>query len=252
MGKKVIFLFIFVLSLSLVSSISPNLPNGNSILPNLADAVQTNNTYNVNYTATTITQGGGNVFDQDLNTTEDVIFNSVNVTTWFRGLFNWTSISNFLTFDGSNLDFDDGEFNSTYDNRYVEITGDSMTGSLNISGNLTVTGNVTANEFFGDIEADFVKIALGGGSPTIDQLQEYLDNTGSSGFFEGGDLTDGGSGTVDIASGSGFIRTTTDENSELQSFKWSASSGIAVTDDTTQYVYVDDSGVISLSTNEFL
>ncbi|KKN13575.1 hypothetical protein LCGC14_1004970, partial [marine sediment metagenome] len=112
--------------------------------------------------------------------------------------------------------------------------------------------NITANEFFGDINATFVKIALGSGSPTIDQMQEYLDNTGSSGFFLGGGLSDGGSGTLDVAAGSGFIRTTNDTNAELQSFKWSASSGIAVTDNTTQYVYVDDSGVISLSTNEFL
>ena len=95
-------------------------------------------------------------------------------------------------------------------------------------------------------------IATGGGSPTVDQIQEYLDNTGSSGFFLGGELSDGGGGTLDVAAGSGFIRTTNDDNAELQSFKWSGSTGIAVTDNVTQYVYVDDSGVISLSINEFL
>ena len=118
--------------------------------------------------------------------------------------------------------------------------------------NLTSTGNITANNFFGNISANFVQIALGGGSPTINQLQEYLDNTGSSGFFLGGDLSDGGAGTLDISAGSGFIRTTNDKNAELQSFKWDAVSGMAVTDDTTQYVYVDDDGVISLSQDEFL
>lgn len=97
-----------------------------------------------------------------------------------------------------------------------------------------------------------VSIATGVGSPTVDQLQEYLDNTGSSGFFLGGVLSDGGAGTLNVAAGSGFIRTTNDPRAELQSFKWSESLGIAVTDDTTQYVYVDYLGVVSLSTNEFL
>ena len=109
----------------------------------------------------------------------------------------------------------------------------------------------TGTNFTG-IPASGVSIATGGGSPTVDQVQEYLDNTGSSGFFLGGALSDGGAGTLDVAAGSGFIRTTNDDNAELQSFKWSASAGIAVTDNTTQYVYVDDAGAISLSTDEFL
>ncbi len=104
----------------------------------------------------------------------------------------------------------------------------------------------------GQVNAGDIPIALGGGSPTVDQIQEYFDNTGSSGFFLGGAISDGGAGTVDVAAGEGFIRTTNDDNAELQSFKWSASNGIAVTDDTTQYIYVDDAGAISLSTSEFL
>jgi hypothetical protein len=102
------------------------------------------------------------------------------------------------------------------------------------------------------IPASSVSIATGSGSPTINQIQEYLNNTGSSGFFLGGELSDGGAGTLNVAAGSGFIRTTNDDHAELQSFKWSESLGIAVTNNTTQYVYVDDSGVISLSTDEFL
>ena len=102
------------------------------------------------------------------------------------------------------------------------------------------------------ITAADVSIATGIGSPTIDQVQEYFDNTGSSGFFGGGVVSDGGAGTVDITAGSGFIRTTNDGNAELQSFKWAASMGMAVTDNTTQYIYVDDAGTISLSMDEFL
>ncbi len=136
-------------------------------------------------------------------------------------------------------------------NGFISQASSTVSGDFLVSGNATTTGVQHVNSITG-VDAFEVAIALGGGSPTIDQLQEYLDNTGSSGFFEGGDLTDGGGGTVDVAAGSGFIRTTNDDNVELQSFKWSASSGVAVADNTTQYVYVDDSGTISLSTNEFL
>ncbi len=109
------------------------------------------------------------------------------------------------------------------------------------------TSNITE-----PISAANVSIALGGGSPTVDQMQEYIDNTGSAGFFLGGNLSDGGSGTVDVDAGEGFIRTSDDPNAQLQSFKWNDSLGIAIPDNTTQYVYVDNSGAISLSTDEFL
>ena len=126
----------------------------------------------------------------------------------------------------------------------------SVQGSALISGDLSVA-NLTASGTITGVTAADVTIALGSGSPTVDQMQEYLDNTGSSGFFLGGAISDGGAGTVDIAAGSGFIRTTNDDNVQLLSFKWSASSTVLVTDNTTQYIYVDDDGVISLTTDEF-
>ena len=101
------------------------------------------------------------------------------------------------------------------------------------------------------VNAADVPIAVGTGSPTVDQIQEYFDNVGSSGYFTGGELSDGGSGTVDVNSGEGFIRTSANDNAPLLSFKWSASAGVAVADNTTQYVFVDDTGTINLSSDEF-
>lgn len=124
-------------------------------------------------------------------------------------------------------------------NEHIDWTTDQ--GATNID-----SANITG------VDASIVNIALGGGSPTVDQIQEYIDNTGSSGYFLGGELSDGGAGTIDVAAGSGFIRTTNDNNAELQSFKWSASSGLAITDNTTQYIYVDDSGTVTASSDEFL
>ncbi len=260
MINKKLFLisFVFLLFFPLVSAELPDLINGNQNLPELKDS----NTLIGNFTFSSKCINGGAEIRSDGTICGQrlEVFNVTSVNITFQ---NVTVEEDFIVEGdftlGQKITFSFGEIIDNIVNGWIRITGGlnvtgetNLNGNVSIVGNLSVEGNTTSNEFFGDIEADFVKIALGSGSPTIDQMQEYLDNTGSSGFFEGGDLTDGGAGTVDIASGSGFIRTTTDENSELQSFKWSASSGVAVTDNTTQYVYVDDSGVISLSTNEFL
>lgn len=137
----------------------------------------------------------------------------------------------------------------------VKIDGANVVGIASSTDNTIVRWDGASGKRIKEstgIDASEISIPTGSGSPTVDDIQAYLDNTGSSGFFLGGALSDGGAGTLDVAAGSGFIRTTNDANAELQSFKWSASAGIAVTDNTTQYVYVDDAGTISLSTDEFL
>ena len=146
----------------------------------------------------------------------------------------------FIKTNPSAITFGRANTNNTFD--WLSASDFRIAIDVDVSGTDNSTDQISST----------LPIVTGGGSPTVDQLQEYIDNTGSSGFFLGGELTDGGAGTLNVAAGSGFIRTTNDENAELQSFKWSASSTIAVADNTTQYVYVDDSGVITLSTNEFL
>lgn len=95
--------------------------------------------------------GSGNPFDQSLNTTDNVQFAETNVTGWFNGLFNWTTLNNWLTFTGSSLSFNDTRLNesiSSYTGNlsggvsdyYVNTTGDTMTGDLNMVG-----GNITLN-----------------------------------------------------------------------------------------------------------
>ncbi|KKL87186.1 hypothetical protein LCGC14_1937250, partial [marine sediment metagenome] len=55
-------------------------------------------------------------FDQDLNTTDSVTF--VNVTAgWFKGQFNWTEDSSYLSFDGTTLSFSEANLNNTIDAR---------------------------------------------------------------------------------------------------------------------------------------
>lgn len=99
--------------------------------------------------------------------------------------------------------------------------------------------------------ASIVPIAKGSGSPTVADVQKYLDNTGSSGYFTGGILSDGGLGTIDITAGQGFIRESADDNAPLLSFKWNVVTALAIPNNTTRYVFVDDTGTVSLSVSEF-
>ena len=140
------------------------------------------------------------------------------------------------------------------------LTGTTPVKVTNSAGSITLDINTDGiNETHIDwgfganqVNASDILIALGVGSPTIDQIQEYFDNTGSSGYFTGGVLSDGGSGTLDVSGGEGFIRTTNDDNAPLVSFKFAGVTGLAIADNTTQYVFVNDSGTINLSTDEFI
>ena len=77
------------------------------------------------------------------------------------------------------------------------------------------------------------------GTSTYDDVQDWINNTQSSGYFSGGTITDAGSGEIDVAAGSGFIRASNSGIAEVKSFDWAASSGITLTDHVTNYVYVD-------------
>ena len=77
------------------------------------------------------------------------------------------------------------------------------------------------------------------GTPSIDELTEYINSTGFTGKISGGTLTDGGSGTLNVASGAGLIRNIDSDVGPLFSFEWAAASGVALTDDSINYIYVD-------------
>lgn len=60
--------------------------------------------------------GGGNPFNQWLNTTNNVTFNNVTSTGWFHGLFDWiinTISLPYLSFNGSTLTFNETKLNET-------------------------------------------------------------------------------------------------------------------------------------------
>ncbi|RLC66057.1 MAG: hypothetical protein DRH97_07090, partial [Chloroflexi bacterium] len=72
--------------------------------------------------------------------------------------------------------------------------------------------------------------------------QDYFDQTGNAGWVSGGAITDNLDGTVDVAAGTGFIRSTNDDTVPLLSFDWAGSAGVALVDGANNYVYLNYNG----------
>ena len=76
------------------------------------------------------------------------------------------------------------------------------------------------------------------GDATFTKQCDFNKLFGSVGRATGGEITDAGSETINVAAGTGFIKATDSDTAELLSFDWAASNGITITTDTIQYVYV--------------
>jgi len=78
------------------------------------------------------------------------------------------------------------------------------------------------------------------GAPThIDTLQEIHNHSFSAGVMDGCDITDNGNGTVSFASGHAMLRPSADSHTSLYAIAVSAQTNLALTDDATNYVYLD-------------
>ena len=77
------------------------------------------------------------------------------------------------------------------------------------------------------------------GSATFASVQDAINQIGSAGSSSEGYITDAGGGSIDVATGAGFIRVTDSHNSTLKAFDWAASSGVAIPSDTARYVGVE-------------
>lgn len=91
-----------------------------------------------------------------------------------------------------------------------------------------------------DVIASNVQI-LQVGSPTYNDVQDYLNATQSSGRIDGGVLTAhaGPNGTLDVSALKGFIKTSNSEIGEIRYFDLAAQSSVALTDNNINYIYVE-------------
>ena len=70
-------------------------------------------------------------------------------------------------------------------------------------------------------------------------LTDLIDVTQSSGRISGGEVTDNGDLTIDVAGGEGLIKIGASDTSETHFFAWPTATGLSPTLGTTNWVYVD-------------
>lgn len=93
-------------------------------------------------------------------------------------------------------------------------------------------GNMSFSDPIGTISLPVI------GTPTYSSLQDFV-NSSSAGFTSGGTITDSGSGEIDVAAGTGYIKTTDADLGVLTAFDWSAETNLSLTDNNTNWIYID-------------
>ena len=74
---------------------------------------------------------------------------------------------------------------------------------------------------------------------TYKTIQDWVNATQSAGKVSGGDISDNGDGTVTVAAGTGFIKISDSDTAETKFFDWSADNSVSLTDNDTNYIYVE-------------
>lgn len=77
------------------------------------------------------------------------------------------------------------------------------------------------------------------GTPTYYTLQHMQNLVHSAGWLTGGEITDNGDGTIDVAAGSGLIRATDSDVAELLFTDWALAESVSLTDDSDNWIYVE-------------
>jgi len=77
------------------------------------------------------------------------------------------------------------------------------------------------------------------GSPTYSSIQDWLNTTQSAGKLTGGGISDNGDGTVTVAAGTGFIKTTDSDIGVTKFLDWAEDTSVSLTDDSINYIYVE-------------
>jgi hypothetical protein len=141
------------------------------------------------------------------------------------------------------------------------ITFAHNTGNLQLTNDtdITITGNAglwlfwRGSAWYGmqaTVNASNVAVEAISGA-TYTNLQNVIDLVLSAGWISGGALTDNADGTVDIATGTGFIRSSDSATAPLYLFDWAETTGIDVSSGDGTYIYLDYNGgapVVSTTT----
>lgn len=180
------------------------------------------------------TGGGGNLVYQDA---EDCLNVTGFTCTDFDGQVNVAQdnqklalgsskeTDSYLVFTGTNLQY------------YSSGIHDFLAGDIKTTGDYHVGDIGLSDTGSGVSGCELVGIA-GIGTPTWTTQCHFNSLFGSVGQATGGIITDAGSETINVASGTGFIKAEDVDTSELLSINWSASNAIAIPTNSTRFIGV--------------
>ena len=129
--------------------------------------------------------------------------------------------------DQSTSQSDDVTFNK------VHLDTDGTYLSRDVTGNLHLVDDVIGDYTLANLTIDSL------GTATYQYVQDWVNTTQSAGKISGGTLSDSGGGEIDVAAGTGFIKTTDNALGTTKFFNWSAESNISLTDNSMNYLYID-------------
>ena len=122
---------------------------------------------------------------------------------------------------------------SEVDSSYLNKSGSNANLNIDIgiynfsAGTINATGSILMNYL---------------NSATYTTIQDWRDTTQSSGWISGGNFTDNGDGSLNVSAGTGIIRTEDNKLAPTYFFDWTENASITLTDDTTNYIYIDING----------
>ncbi|KKM17406.1 hypothetical protein LCGC14_1676100, partial [marine sediment metagenome] len=76
-------------------------------------------------------------------------------------------------------------------------------------------------------------------TPTYSSVQDIITTMLSAGLVSGGIISDAGSETINVAAGTGMIKSSDSNTADLFTFDWAAEAGLAIPTNTSRYIGIE-------------
>lgn len=122
---------------------------------------------------------------------------------------------------------------------------------LKINDSLLVEGSVNATSFYynghlltiyshlSNFTDDLIRTT---NTPTYSTVEDYVDVTQSAGHITGGTFAANADGSLNVSAGTGIIKDSDSATANTSFFDWVKRDNIVLTDDDTNYIYVNMNG----------
>ena len=177
-------------------------------------------------TASNVGAGGVGVFKQKSGV--DLEFKNINAGS------SKITVTDDTTNDEVDIDVDETQLTITASQ--VSDFDTEVSNNSDVSANTTHRGTTSGNPH--NVTSDEIDVSNIATS-TYNSVQDVINTLMSAGKISGGDITDNGDGTVSVAAGTGMIKAADSDVGETKFFDWSANSSVSLTDNTTNYIYVE-------------